>query len=48
MSAHAARPGIATSRLVKRGQSVLMRVAFTAAGAAVTAGLAGIVALALW
>jgi hypothetical protein len=48
MSAHVVRAAGRRSRLLESGESVLMRLAFAAAGAAVTAGIAGVVALASW
>ena len=48
MSSHAARPVSLRSRLGKPAEAVLMRLAFAAAGAAVTAGVVGVVALASW
>lgn len=48
MSAHVARSVGWRSRLLNSGESVLMRLAFATAGAAVTAGVAGVVALATW
>jgi hypothetical protein len=48
MSSHAAPAASWTSRLIKSGEPLLLRVAFGTAGAAVTAGIAGIVALASW
>lgn len=48
MSAHAASPVDRTSRLTSAAETVLLRVAFGTAGAAVSAGLAGVLALAVW
>jgi len=48
MSSHAAPAGPWTRRLFRPGESTLVRLAFGAAGAAVTAGIAGVVALASW
>ena len=48
MSSSAARAGSWRRRLATSGESVLLRVAFGTAGAAMTAGIAGIVALASW
>jgi hypothetical protein len=48
MSSHAAPAAGWRSRLVKLPESVLLRIAFGTAGAAATAGLAGVMALASW
>ena len=48
MSSHAAAAAGWKIRLTKSGEAMLMRVAFASAGAALTAGIAGIVALASW
>lgn len=48
MSSHAARTASSTNRLVRSGESLLMRIAFASAGAAATAGVAGVIALVTW
>jgi hypothetical protein len=48
MSSHSARMASPISRMLSVENPVLLRVAFAAGGAAVTARLVGIVALAVW